>query len=173
MSFTDASGDTDGTVVQWLWDFGDGRFSDQQNPNHTYASNGTYPVILYVRDNGNCAAASPPEMVLITSHAPADVALTNPTNGSTVSGTITLEVTTGPGGETVLELTYWQRSNDPGLLFTHEVTSDLQVWNSGPAYTVVVSVIPVDTEIQQVTFRDTGLGVGDGRHFGRVGVTGP
>jgi PKD repeat protein len=307
VTFTDASSDTDGMIVQRLWDFGDGNSSTQQNPSHTYASNGTYPVIIYVLDNDNCAAASLPQLILITSHPPTDVAIENPTNGATVSGTITLEVmvtdppeeiehvtyfldgeefdnseeapfslswdttsildglytltarltpfddietlsdpvtfsvlnspptpleiwrgqnftatdlgdpakevtvwgndadpdrdgncngkeyalggapldptdanlhtagqvTTGPGGETVLELTYWQRSNDPALIFIHEVSSDLQSWSSGPAHTVLVSVIPVDAEIDQITFRGTGLGESDGRSFGRVGVTGP
>ncbi len=307
VSFTDASSDTDGTVTERFWDFGDGNFSDQENPSHTYASNGTYPVILHVLDNNHCAAASQAQLVLITSHAPTDVALTHPTNGATVSGTITLEVTvtdppeaiehvtyfldgeefdnseeapfslswdtttvadglhtlrarltkldglelfsdpvtfpvlnspptpleiwrgqhftamdlddpakeatiwgndadpdgdgnsnrkeyalggepldptdanlhvagrvtTGPGGEVIIELTYWQRSNDPALTFTHEVSSDLQTWNSGPAQTVLISVIPVDAGIGRVTFRSTGPGVTNDHQFGRVSVTGP
>jgi PKD repeat protein len=308
VTFTDASSDTDGTVVQWLWDFGDGTFSSQENPSHTYASNGTYSVIHYVRDDGNCAGESLPQMISVTSHAPADIAITNPANGASVSGTITLEVsivgppsavkdvsyflddgefdnsedepfsvswdttatpdgmhtlearlvkiddteifsdpvtftvsnappptpletwrlahfsaadladltkeapiwgddadpdfdgnrnwkeyvfggdprdpsdasfhvrvqtTMGAGGEPVLEVTYWRRTNDPALTFTHEVAADLQTWLSGPAYTTLVGTVPVDGEILQVTFKETGLGVTDGRQFGRVTVTGP
>ncbi|HRS54051.1 MAG TPA: M4 family metallopeptidase, partial [Bacteroidales bacterium] len=33
---------------QWKWDFGDGNVSYQQNPTHTYTSNGTYSVKLIV-----------------------------------------------------------------------------------------------------------------------------
>jgi len=51
VSFTDASTDPDGTVVSWLWDFGDGNTSTQQNPTHTYAADGTYTVTLTVWDN--------------------------------------------------------------------------------------------------------------------------
>ena len=41
--FTDTStGDPD----QWLWDFGDGNTSTQQNPAHTYAEEGSYVVTL-------------------------------------------------------------------------------------------------------------------------------
>jgi len=308
VAFTDGSSDMDGTIVQWLWDFGDGNFSNQSNPNHTYASNGTYSVIHYVRDDGNCAGESPPQMILVTSHPPADIDITYPTNGAIVSGTITLEVSitdppseveqvtyflddaefdnseedpfsliwdttgttdgihtlkarltkfdeseiysdpvtftvsnappptpletwrgqhfsaadladpvkeatvwgddadpdrdgnrnwkeyvfggnpldpsdsslhftvevaTGAGGEPVLEVTCRQRTNDPALTFVHEVSADLQTWHSGAAYTAVVSAIPIDAEIQEVTFKDTGFGASNGRYFGRVKVLGP
>jgi PKD repeat protein len=49
--FTDASTDSDGTVVGWDWDFGDGNTSTAQNPSHTYAAGGTYNVTLTVTDN--------------------------------------------------------------------------------------------------------------------------
>lgn len=32
--------------TEWAWDFGDGGTSDEQNPTHTYAANGTYDVTL-------------------------------------------------------------------------------------------------------------------------------
>ena len=40
--------------VLWLWDFGDGNTSFQQNPCHTYSTNGTYTIKLTVT-NGNGA----------------------------------------------------------------------------------------------------------------------
>jgi PKD repeat protein len=43
VSFTDQS--TQG-ATSWLWDFGDGNTSTQQNPMHTYSSTGTYLVCL-------------------------------------------------------------------------------------------------------------------------------
>lgn len=50
-SFTDQSTDSDGIIASWLWDFGDGAMSSLQNPGHTYASAGTFPVGLTVTDN--------------------------------------------------------------------------------------------------------------------------
>ncbi len=50
-SFTDQSSDSDGTIASWSWDFGDGAMSSMQNPDHTYASAGTFPVGLTVTDN--------------------------------------------------------------------------------------------------------------------------
>jgi subtilisin family serine protease len=50
-SFSDASTDSDGSVVAWNWDFGDGGTSTATNPSHAYAAGGTYTVSLTVRDD--------------------------------------------------------------------------------------------------------------------------
>ncbi|WP_165076434.1 PKD domain-containing protein [Methanogenium sp. MK-MG] len=47
VSFTDL---TTGTPVSWLWNFGDGSTSTQQNPSHTYLSGGSYTVTLNASD---------------------------------------------------------------------------------------------------------------------------
>lgn len=48
VDFTDLSG----AASDWQWDFGDGNTSTDQNPQHTYAANGTYTVTLTV---GSCS----------------------------------------------------------------------------------------------------------------------
>ncbi len=47
------SHDQDGSIVNYIWDFGDGMGdrSNSPNPTHSYASEGTYNVILTVTDN--------------------------------------------------------------------------------------------------------------------------
>ena len=52
-TFTDSSTDSDGTISAWLWDFGDGNTSAQQNPVHVYANAGTYSVSLTVTDDAD------------------------------------------------------------------------------------------------------------------------
>jgi PKD repeat protein len=52
VQFIDRSGDPDGTIVSWLWDFGDGETSISRNPTHRYSSPGNYAVSLTVTDNG-------------------------------------------------------------------------------------------------------------------------
>lgn len=47
VQFTDDSRST-GTVNHWLWDFGDGTTSTEQNPSHTYSEAKTYTVTLTV-----------------------------------------------------------------------------------------------------------------------------
>jgi len=51
VTFTDTSYDPDGVIVGWLWDFGDGTDSTEQNPVHTYTVPGTYTVTLTVTDD--------------------------------------------------------------------------------------------------------------------------
>jgi hypothetical protein len=49
----DASGctDSDGTIVSYSWDFGDGHMSQLQTPTHTYNQEGSYTVMLTITDN--------------------------------------------------------------------------------------------------------------------------
>jgi PKD repeat protein len=49
--FTDTSIDSDGSVTQWYWQFGDGATSTVQNPSHHYQWPGTYTVTLTATDN--------------------------------------------------------------------------------------------------------------------------
>src|SRR2546425_7000740 len=57
-SFTDQSADPDGSVTNWLWDFGDGATSNTRNPSHPYAAGGDYTVTLTVTDNQGAPSAS-------------------------------------------------------------------------------------------------------------------
>lgn len=49
MQFLDASRSDD--IEWWLWEFGDGEFSGEQNPVHAYEEEGLYYVKLKVRDS--------------------------------------------------------------------------------------------------------------------------
>ena len=49
--FIDASGDSDGEVTAWSWQFGDGGTSRESDPVHEYSGPGTYTVTLTVTDN--------------------------------------------------------------------------------------------------------------------------
>lgn len=51
VAFTDLSHDSDGFIVDWYWDFGDGTASREQSPMHRYLSPGTYIVRLTVLDH--------------------------------------------------------------------------------------------------------------------------
>jgi dipeptidyl aminopeptidase/acylaminoacyl peptidase len=52
-----ASTDSDGTIANYSWDFGDGTKGSGVKPTHTYVLAGTYPVGLTVTDNGGATAA--------------------------------------------------------------------------------------------------------------------
>jgi len=47
------SSDPTGAKLSYHWDFGDGASSDEMKTNHTYAKNGTYRVVLTVKNDSN------------------------------------------------------------------------------------------------------------------------
>ena len=53
-----ASTDSDGTIANYSWDFGDGTNGSGVKPTHTYVLGGTYPVGLTVTDNGGATATT-------------------------------------------------------------------------------------------------------------------
>jgi len=65
ITFTDESDDSrdsEGAVVEWLWDFGDGATSTEQSPTHVYTAVNTYTVTLTVTDNGQATAVTTQEV---------------------------------------------------------------------------------------------------------------
>ncbi len=65
-SFTDQSTDSDGSIVGWSWNFGDGATSTAQNPTHTYAAAGTYTVSLTVTDDDGATDATSEDITVST-----------------------------------------------------------------------------------------------------------
>ncbi len=59
VQFTDLSSDPDGTIVSWLWNFGDGTTdSTLQNPVHAFTAAGTYTVGLTVTDDDGASTTT-------------------------------------------------------------------------------------------------------------------
>jgi len=56
VEFTGSATDQDGTITLYLWDFGDGANSEEQNPTHTFICPGNYTVLLTVVDNDGLLA---------------------------------------------------------------------------------------------------------------------
>ncbi|PCH96868.1 MAG: hypothetical protein COB85_03130 [Bacteroidetes bacterium] len=42
-------------IASWSWDFGDGNFSTEMNPYHSYASSGSFPVKMIITDGFGCS----------------------------------------------------------------------------------------------------------------------
>ena len=86
VTFTDAS--TAPGAASWLWDFGDGTTSTQQNPTHVYTEEGRYTVRLTVTGSAGVAVESktdlvrvgnPPKVALLAVNPPSvnDTAIAN------------------------------------------------------------------------------------------------
>ncbi|MBK6508206.1 MAG: PKD domain-containing protein [Haliea sp.] len=63
-TFTDTSTDSDGSIVTWLWDFGDNAGSTLMNLSHTYAAAGTYTVTLTATDDDGATDTTSQEVTV-------------------------------------------------------------------------------------------------------------
>jgi len=64
VTFTDLSNDSDGDIMIWAWNFGDGNSSSLEDPAHTYADPGTYVVSLTVTDNDGASDTASQEVTV-------------------------------------------------------------------------------------------------------------
>lgn len=79
ISFDNLSTQNNGTaIVSYLWDFGDGNFSNTFEPTHSYDSPGNYTVVLTVTNSCNCSDTY--EMKLtVTDEKPVEITCANVT----------------------------------------------------------------------------------------------
>jgi PKD repeat protein len=78
VQFTDTS---DGNPGKWLWQFGDGSYSFQQNPYHLYRNAGVYTVKLTVTNNAGSDTVTMTDLITVTTLPVADFSA-NRTSGT-------------------------------------------------------------------------------------------
>lgn len=54
VELTDSSELAQSEITYWLWNFGDGNYSELPNADHTYVSTGSFTVSLYIEDANGC-----------------------------------------------------------------------------------------------------------------------
>jgi parallel beta-helix repeat protein len=63
--FSDKSEDDDGHIVIWYWDFGDGNISNEKNPTHQYAENGTYTIVFTITDDDGANQTTTQNIIIL------------------------------------------------------------------------------------------------------------
>lgn len=63
------SKDSDGTITNYLWDFGDNTQSTDRTPAHTYLVDGTYTIKLTVTDNGGLSDTTQTQITITTANS--------------------------------------------------------------------------------------------------------
>ena len=90
------SSDLDGTIVNYVWNFGDGRIGSGATLTHSYAVGGSYAVTLLVTDNGGATGTRTMTVTVIPpSIHIGDLDGTSMSNGPIWTATVTITVHDG------------------------------------------------------------------------------
>ncbi len=122
VQFTDLS---TGTPTSWAWNFGDSQTSTLQNPSHTYASAGTYTVVLTATNTAGNDGETKTGYIVVGA-VPTAVTVTG--GGTQCGGSMTLAATGGTGGTI-----YWQNTTSNGTS-TASASASQSVSASGTYY---------------------------------------
>ncbi len=154
--FTDQSTDSDGSVVSWAWDFGDGGASTAQNPSHTYGADGTYTVTLTVTDDAGATDTASQDVTVSSggsSNVPPTADFTYTT--SELSANFTDQSTDSDGS-----IVSWSWNFGDGS--TSSAQNPSHTYGADGTYTVTLTVTDdagaTDTASQNVTVSSGGTG---------------
>lgn len=136
--FTDKSVSNGLTITSWLWNFGDGQTSTEQNPSHTYTSPGNFTVSLTVNaSGGNCSTTPATKTIHISAKPVAAFTLSNP-NCVGQAVTFTDQSTTSEGTITQWIWSFGDQTANQTLTsnasFTH-------TFSASGTYTITLQVI--------------------------------
>ncbi len=92
--FGSSSSDSDGSIVSYAWDFGDGTTGTGANPQHSYLAGGAYPVTLTVTDD-DAATGSVQQTVTVTAPGTGSIAFRDDVRQNNTSSTVNLTVPAG------------------------------------------------------------------------------
>lgn len=119
---------TPGTSSNWSWDFGDGNSSTQENPTHTYTTDGCYFVTLTATKNGCTSTITSPSCIQINDAPQPSYTL----NGSNLACSIPHAVS------------FTGTSNLPGSTFAWDFGDGNTSTQQNPAHTYITfGVFPV------------------------------
>ncbi|MBD3310245.1 PKD domain-containing protein, partial [Candidatus Woesearchaeota archaeon] len=146
VDFTDLSTAYDDPISGWEWEFGDGSAnSNDQDPSHVYASNGTYPVTLTVWD-ADGSSASLTQYISVPNVVPMPLLTIDPVNGTE---TLAVDITCDAiGGNQPLNYTVFFGNGDQ--IYSNSSITTIYHYNATGNYeSFIVSCIVTDSDDDQ------------------------
>jgi len=148
-NFFDSSTDSDGSIVSWSWNFGDGGSSTAQNPSHVYAGTSTNSVTLTVTDNDG-ATSIVPHSVSVSVTAPDDTtppSITAPAGVTVEAAGVLTTVAIGTATAT--------DAVDPNPVITNDAPAQFPVGSTMVTWTATDAAGNSASATQSVTVQDT------------------
>jgi len=146
-----SSYDSDGSIVSYYWDFGDGSNATGVVVTHLYAENGTYTVTLTVTDDdGDTATTSSTKTIL---NRPPTASFTESKQTVLTSEAITFNASASYDPDGFIVSYYWDfgdGANATGVVVTHSYSDDGN-------YTVILTVTDNDNTSSSTTATKTVL----------------
>ena len=140
--------DPDGTIVSYLWTFGDGNNATGVTPTHTYTQNGIYTVTLTVTDNDGVTNTSATTATIADTEPVADFTAT-PTSGLRPLTAAFTDASTSHDG---IEAWNWDFDSDGETDST--VQNPAHVYAEEGVYTVCLTVTESDGDSDTMTKAD-------------------
>jgi len=143
IAFNDTSYDPDGSIVVWIWDFGDGESSSERNPTHAYSEKGVQWVSLTVEDDSGRTNTTGAPVIVVNLPPVAGFTFTpkEPRKGESISFR---SESRDPEGEPLQHL--WDFGD--GSTFTEEYTA--HSYKAPGSYTVSLTVTDDEGETDTV-----------------------
>jgi PKD repeat protein len=146
------SGDSDGNVAGYLWDFGDGTSTDA-NPHHDFTTPGAKHVTLTVTDNENATGTTSKDFSVSDTASPVSFIGVNETNANRTNHDVTVPAGTQPGD--VMLLFFSANSTNPTFSSPAGWTAVASPLNGtlivGRAYTKVATASDTPGTVVRIT----------------------
>ncbi len=156
VQFTDVSSDSDGKVVAWAWNFGEGTSSNDRNPQHRFPDDGTYKVSLIVTDDDGAQSAPYTSQIVVKNAGP--VARFDLPSGASVGDPVTFSdhsYDQSPSGEVVhVAWDFGDGTFCPGSVDGcdgGDVHNPVHTYTAPGTYTVSLVVIDDDGTLDTIT----------------------
>jgi len=148
--FTPTATDPDGSIIGWLWDFGDGEMADSQTASHTFRDDGVYQISLTVTDDDGASSTFDAEVTVENSPPIAD--FTEAANGVKVAFDAGGSYDPSPNGRVAhLAWDFGDGTTCPGDCDGTDRSRPVHTFPGPGSYTVTLVVIDDDGGIDQLT----------------------